>query len=236
MRTLGPDEEDDLTAEPALPAPSTPRGGVAGSIPTCPAPLRAAGPRRAFLAAAVRSPGQIGAVAPSSPRLADLLASVVPTHGTPTVVELGPGTGSVSAAIAERLPTGARHLAVELDPRLAAYLRRTRPDMEVVDGDAEHLTGLLAARSVPGVDAVVSGLPWSLFGGATQRAILDQVAMAIGPTGAFATFAYTHTAPMTTARRFRRMLAEVFDEVVVSRTVWRNLPPAYAYVCRRPRA
>ncbi|MBD0323836.1 MAG: methyltransferase domain-containing protein, partial [Aldersonia sp.] len=163
------------------------------------------------------------------------LASVVPTHGSPVVVELGPGTGSVSAAISDRLPAGARHLAVELDPQLAAYLRQTYRDVEVVNGNAAHLSELLAARSVPGVDAVVCGLPWSLFGRAAQRAILDQVATAIGPTGAFATFAYTHTAPMTTARRFRRMLSEGFDEVLVSRTIWRNLPPAYAYVCRRPR-
>jgi phospholipid N-methyltransferase len=207
-------------------------GGVAGSIPTCPVP---GGPRRAFLAAAVRRPGQIGAVAPSSPRLAGLLASVVPSHGRPVVVELGPGTGSVSAAIEDRLPAGSRHLAVELDPGLADYLRRTRPSVEVVDGDAKELTTLLADRAAARVDAVVSGLPWSLFGQASQRAILGQVSAAIGGAGAFATFAYTHTLPLSTARRFRRLLHESFDEVVISRTVWRNLPPAFVYVCRRPR-
>lgn len=232
MRTVGSDEEDSLTSEPALPAPSARVGGVAGSLPTC---SDQGGPRRAFLAAAVRRPGQIGAVAPSSPRLAGLLASVVPSHGTPTVVELGPGTGSVSAAIAGRLPDGSRHLAVELDPQLAAYLRRTRPDLEVVDGDAKELTSLLGARAAPRVDAVVSGLPWSLFGRESQQAILGQVGEAIGGEGAFATFAYTHTLPISSARRFRRLLHDSFDEVVISRTVWRNLPPAYVYVCRRPR-
>jgi phospholipid N-methyltransferase len=159
----------------------------------------------------------------------------VPSHGRPTVVELGPGTGSVSEAIAGRLPEGSRHLAVELDPDMAAYLRRTRPAMEVVDGDAKELTTLLADRAAHDVDAVVSGLPWSLFGQAGQREILDQVSRAIGGGGAFATFAYTHTLPMSTARSFRRLLHESFDEVVISRTVWRNLPPAYVYVCRRPR-
>jgi phospholipid N-methyltransferase len=37
------------------------------------------------------------------------------------------------------------------------------------------------------------------------------------------------------ARRFRRRLRDTFDEVLVSATVWRNLPPAFVYVCRRPR-
>ncbi|MBD0321979.1 MAG: hypothetical protein ICV72_01165, partial [Aldersonia sp.] len=58
--------------EPALPGRSTPRGGADGGILTRSVPPFNAGPRRAFLAAAVRSPGQIGAVAPSSRGLADL--------------------------------------------------------------------------------------------------------------------------------------------------------------------
>lgn len=189
---------------------------------------------RIFLAALLRNPGQIGAVAPSSERLASLLASVVPRQGAPVVVELGPGTGAISAVIGGRLPAGARHLAVELDPTMAAYLRRTQPGLEVIDGDAASLSGLLAERQVERVDAVVSGLPWSLFGHATQRAILDQVGAVIGTGGVFTTFAYLHAMPLAAARRFRRTLHEVFDEVVVSRTVWRNLPPAFGYICRRP--
>ncbi|HXV94081.1 MAG TPA: methyltransferase domain-containing protein [Pseudonocardia sp.] len=190
--------------------------------------------RRAFLAAALRRPASVGAVAPSSPRLAALLASVVPREGAPVVVELGPGTGAVSAAIEARLPAGARHLAVELDERMADYLRRTRPGLEVVQGDAAKLRPLLAEHGVDQVDAVVSGLPWALFDDATQRGILDEVARAIGPSGAFVTFAYLHAMPLAAARRFRARLQDTFDEVVVSATVWRNLPPAFAYVCRRP--
>jgi phosphatidylethanolamine/phosphatidyl-N-methylethanolamine N-methyltransferase len=37
------------------------------------------------------------------------------------------------------------------------------------------------------------------------------------------------------ARRFRQTLRGAFDEVLVSATVWRNVPPAFVYVCRRPR-
>jgi phospholipid N-methyltransferase len=57
----------------------------------------------------------------------------------------------------------------------------------------------------------------------------------IGTTGAFTTFAYLHGMSLAAARRFRRTLRETFDEVLVSATVWRNVPPAFVYVCRRPR-
>lgn len=192
-------------------------------------------PRRAFLTAFLRSPGTMGAVAPSSSRLCGVLASVVPVAGTPVVVELGPGTGAVSAVIERRLPPGSRHLAIELDVDMVGYLCRTRPTLEVVHGDARRLGLLLAERGVGHVDAVVCGLPWALFDDATQHVVLSAVGRAIGPDGAFTTFAYTHGLVIPAARRFRRALRARFEEVLVSATVWRNLPPAFVYACRRPR-
>jgi phosphatidylethanolamine/phosphatidyl-N-methylethanolamine N-methyltransferase len=190
--------------------------------------------RRAFLRAALRAPGTVGAVAPSSPQLAAVLASIVPRTGTPTVVELGPGTGAVSAVIAQRLPAGSRHLAVELDGDMVGYLQRTRPELEVVQGDARHLSALLAERGVEHADAVICGLPWALFDDDTQQAVLRELSRAIGDTGAFTTFAYLHGMTLGAARQFRRTLRGSFEEVLVSATVWRNVPPAFVYVCRRP--
>lgn len=189
----------------------------------------------AFLAAAIRNPRRIGAIAPSSQRLAALLASVVPTVGAPVVVELGPGTGAVSSAIAARLPGSARHLAVELDPAMAAHLQQRRPTVEVIVADADELGRLLAMRDIGAVTAVVSGLPWSLFDPDSQQRILRQIAAAIGADGAFSTFTYAHATPLSGARVFQRSLERIFDEVQVSRVVWRNLPPAFCYICRRPR-
>lgn len=193
-------------------------------------------PWRAFIGAWVRNPARMGAVAPSSPWLSARLAMVAPTQGSPVVVELGPGTGAVSELVSRRLPESARHLAVELDPAMATYLTRAHPGVEVINGDAAKLGALLAERDVGHVDAVISGLPWSLFDRDSQRAILGQVVSAIGDTGVFATFAYSQGMALPSARRFRATLHEMFDEVVVTRTVWRNLPPAFCYLARRPRA
>jgi phospholipid N-methyltransferase len=88
---------------------------------------------------------------------------------------------------------------------------------------------------VPVADAVLCGLPWSLISAAAQRAIVEATARALRPEGSFSTLAYVHALPLSPARRFRALLGEVFDEVLSTRTVWRNLPPAVIYVCRRPR-
>jgi phosphatidylethanolamine/phosphatidyl-N-methylethanolamine N-methyltransferase len=189
----------------------------------------------AFLAAALRSPAVVGAVAPSSPHLAARLAAVVPRGGQPVVVELGPGTGSVTTAIEYRLAGRGRQVAVEIDPVLADYLRAEHTGVEVLVGDAAELERLFAEHRVSAVDAVVSGLPWSLIDAGAQRAIVDAAARSLRPGGCFTTFAYLHSLSMRRARQFRALLGEVFDEVLTTRTVWWNLPPAVTYVCRRPR-
>jgi phosphatidylethanolamine/phosphatidyl-N-methylethanolamine N-methyltransferase len=214
-----------VTSDEAYPAEREPGEGRTGRR----------GARRAFLAAALRNPGQFGAVAPSSPSLAAVIASVVPTAGAPIVVELGPGTGAMTTAIEARLASDARHVAIELDPRMVGFLRQAHPGLEVVEGDAVKLHALLAERGIEQADAVVSGLPWALFDEATQVSILAQVASVIGPDGVFATFAYRHGMALAAARRFRRTLHATFGEVVLTPTVWRNMPPAFVYVCRRPR-
>ena len=186
------------------------------------------------MSTALRRPGTVGAVAPSSANLAEVLAAVVPSNSARAVVELGPGTGVVSDAIERRLPEGARHVAVEVDKDLAAHLRETRPRMEVLNGDAAHLTDLLAGADLKQADAVVSGLPWTLFRAEQQRRIIGQVAETLTEGGAFTTFGYLHARPMGSARRFRDLLRETFDEVIMSSVVWRNVPPAWVYICRRP--
>ena len=189
---------------------------------------------RSFVLRAAREPGTVGAVAPSSRYLAREMASVVPSTGTPVVVELGPGTGALSPAVADRLPSGGRHLAVELDPGMISHLRTNLPWLEVVEGNAAALSTLLRERGIERVDAVVSGLPWSIFPVDLQNSILREVGVALAPGGAFTTFAYVHALGMAGARAFRSRLDTAFDEVVTTRTVWRNVPPARTYVCRRP--
>lgn len=172
---------------------------------------------------------------PSSSRLGAVLAAPVPRDGSPTIVELGPGTGAVSSQIARRVAGSARHIAIEIDPVMAAWLQATRDNIEVIEGDAMDLPEILASRNLESVDVVVSSLPWSLFDADSQANILAAVSRSISPGGSFTTFAYITGLRLPAARRFVRILRDAFDEVITTAPVWRNLPPAVVYVCRRPR-
>jgi phosphatidylethanolamine/phosphatidyl-N-methylethanolamine N-methyltransferase len=176
-------------------------------------------------------PRLTGAVAASSPRLARALTDGLGLERAHTVVELGPGTGAVTDVILRRMPPGARLVAVERNPNLAAHLAaryRGRP-VRIVTGTAEDLAGMVDAP----VDAVVSGLPWTVIPHGERRRILDAVTTVLAPGGGFSTFAYSHAAWTPPARHFAAELRARFRTVSRTRCVWTNLPPAFVHRASR---
>jgi phospholipid N-methyltransferase len=181
----------------------------------------------------LRHPLLTGAVAASSPALARLMTDGIGLELARTVVELGPGTGVFTDAIRRRVAPGTRIVAIELNGHLAGCLadRYRGEPVEVVHGSAADL-----ARLVDGpVDAVVSGLPWTVMAEPVRRRILDAVTASLTPTGAFTTFAYAHAAWTPPGRRFAGELARRFAVTGTSRLVWRNLPPAFVHRATAPR-
>ncbi|WP_460060786.1 class I SAM-dependent methyltransferase [Streptomyces sp. YKOK-I1] len=181
----------------------------------------------------LRRPLMTGAVAASSRRLAYAMTEGIGLEGARLVAELGPGTGVFTDAILDRLAANARLVAVELNPVLAARLAATRRDsrLTVVQGSA---AGLAAAVGEP-VDAVVSGLPWTVMPRDRRGHILDAVTEVLSPGGVFTTFAYLHAARTPPARHFTAELACRFDRLERSKPVWANLPPAFVHrATRRP--
>lgn len=189
-----------------------------------------------FAQALLRAPREVGAIAPSSSALGDRLASVVPRRDDAVIVELGAGTGSVTARIDRRRSPSSTLLVFERSARLAGMVRRQVPAATVIDDDARRLGKHLGDRGITGVDAIVCGLPWANFSAAEQDELLDTIVEALGSTGVFTTFAYVHALGLPQAKAFRAALGARFEEVLPTRTVLRNLPPALTYVCRTPQS
>lgn len=189
---------------------------------------------RAFLTRAIKQPSTIGAVLPTSDHVAEAVAEVLPRTGKPTVLELGPGTGALSNAIHRHLPDGSLHIAVEVDPELVRYLETEKPWLRVLHGDAKDLGALLESIGVTQVDGVISSIPWTLLTQQRRREVLDEVAAALAPQGVFTTVTYITTLWRANTMTFTGALRDTFEEVLPRSAVWRNLPPARVYVCRRP--
>ena len=181
----------------------------------------------------LRAPNKIGAVAGSSSILSNKMLDEVDWETAKNIVEYGPGTGAITRHIAARLSAEQRFFAVELNDRFVAVLAKHCPTVKIRIGSVGDIRSICDSEEMPSVDAIISGLPWTAFGEELQNELLDAMFSVLSEQGQFITFAYLHGLPLSSAKRFRAVLEGVFDSVSVSPIVWRNMPPAIFYSCRR---
>ena len=163
------------------------------------------------------NPRAVGAACPSSRWLARKMARSLPRHVEGLVLELGAGTGSITAALLRRGVSPQQLIVIERSPVLAAYLRRRFPGVRVIQGDAARLVELIPFQGMR-IGAVVSSLPLRSLPADTVKSILSQLESVLGPDALFIQYTYAlRTAGTAFPPRFRQ---------AASRIVWRNLPPA----------
>ena len=192
-----------------------------------------AGSSTNFLLQFLRNPSQTGAVLPSSGYLAEAVVDWLDLGAARSVLEYGPGTGPFTPHILKRMGVDCRFLAIERNATLAEEFRRKLPDVELIQDSVENVRAICDRAGIDSVDCIVCGLPWAAFTEDLQRRLLDSMMTVLRPGGQFVTFAYLHGLPLPAGRRFASRLPEYFSEVRKSRTVWRNVPPALVYRCRR---
>jgi phospholipid N-methyltransferase len=175
----------------------------------------------------LRRPMEVAAIAPSSRFLAERMADSLPLQTAQTVLELGPGTGSLTAAVLPRLRPGTRFLAIEKSPDLLRVWQQRFPTLEGVAGDVADLKSICAARGITEVDCIVSGLPWPSFPLSLQNQAIGAVAELLKPGGQMATFGYHIGLIMPAQRNFRALLNKHFRQQERLPWEWRNLPPAF---------
>jgi phospholipid N-methyltransferase len=188
---------------------------------------------KTFAKAFLRSPVHTAALFPSFPPLCRQAVAPLPDHGDPVVLDLGAGTGAVTDAVQEKLQGRGRHIAIEFDPAMAEVLQERHPEVEVICDDAHAAVEKLLAEGVR-ADLSVSGLPW-LVTSPKDRTIFPLLARLAAPGGAVTQLAHAWIRPFPAAKQVQRNLEASFEEVVVTRTVWLNAPPAVVYIARRPR-
>lgn len=174
-----------------------------------------------------------GAIAPSSDELAQRIVDFAGFDSGAVVAEYGPGTGVFTKRILERLAPRQCFFAVEINEDFAKTLRHRFPGLHLHVGSAENVKEYCAAEGVDHVDCVVSGLPWANFPDELQEAILGSMLEVLPKGGVFVTFAYLQGLVMPAGRTFKSKLKKKFSKVENSGVVWKNIPPAIIYRCRK---
>ena len=180
-----------------------------------------------FITLWFKRPRTIGAVTPSSRRLAAAIAREVDFACAGTIVELGGGTGSITRALVENAGSKTDIVVIEREPSLCALLSARFPGIRVIQGDAGNLRKLLAEAGVGPVAAVVSGLPLLSLSRYSGSRIIRESFAALTPDGVFVQFTYGMVSPIRPSQAQR-------VGITGRRAGWvlRNLPPAALWCFR----
>lgn len=177
-----------------------------------------------FSRALLADPRAVGAACPSSSRLARTIADqVILPCDEGLVIELGGGTGKVTAALLRRGVDPDKLVVVERDRLLARHLKNRFPEVAVIHGNAVKLCQL-CNRYGRRVRTVVSSLPLLSLPSATVEALGKELQKMLGRNGSMIQYTYRiNNGPGPLAAYLERTSAK---------TVWGNLPPARIEVFR----
>jgi phosphatidylethanolamine/phosphatidyl-N-methylethanolamine N-methyltransferase len=178
-----------------------------------------------FLRSWIEKPLHVGAVMPSGRPLARTMAQYVDRNAKGPVIELGPGTGAITAALVDHGVDQKRLVLVEYNPGFCALLRDRYPHAKVVQGDAYRLRDTLWNVLGAPATAIVSSLPLVTKPMLTRVRLIRDAFATLTPGAPFVQYTYSVVPPIP------KSLPGVSTEA--SERIWMNLPPARVWVYRR---
>jgi phosphatidylethanolamine/phosphatidyl-N-methylethanolamine N-methyltransferase len=178
-----------------------------------------------FIRSWMEKPLATGAVMPSGKPLARTMARYVDPDRPGPIVELGAGTGAVTAALVEQGIESHRMVLVESNPGFCRLLHARYPDATVVQGDAYALRRLLGHLLGAPAAAVVSGLPLFNKPLKFRLRLLAEAFALLAPGAPFVQFTYAVIPPIPSSYSGARAQA--------SERIWFNMPPARVWIYRK---
>jgi phospholipid N-methyltransferase len=160
-----------------------------------------------FLRGFLEHPAMVASVVPSSPATVDAMLSRVDWNCCKLFVEYGPGVGTFTTRILERLAPDAKLLAIDTNARFVAFLKQTitDPRLTVVHGSAADVERIVHEHGARVADYIISGLPFSSLPHEVAARIVDASYAVLREGGAFMTYQFRTTARDLTAARFDRI-------------------------------
>ena len=180
---------------------------------------RAKSPQWQFLRGFLKNPVMVGSVIPSSKVVIDRMLAPVRWDEVRLFVEYGPGVGTFTRPVLDRLPEDAKLIAIDTNSDFIDYLKKDIDDERLiaVNGSAADVQKIIEAQGFDRADYVLSGLPFSTLPPGVGAAIGKATANAIRAGGAFLVYQFSPKVRDFIAPHFER-IDRGFE--------WINVPPA----------
>jgi phosphatidylethanolamine/phosphatidyl-N-methylethanolamine N-methyltransferase len=178
-----------------------------------------------FIKGVMSTPKTVGAIMPTSARMATRMASIIDTGSGLPVLELGPGTGVITKAILEKGVAPEDLVSVEYSSEFVRHLRGKYPGVNFVNGDAFSLAETLEHYRGRKFDCVISGIPLLNFPMHMRVKLIEDLLKLVPVGRPVVQFSYGPVSPVVA--RPDSYTIKHFDFVV------RNIPPAQIWHYRK---
>jgi phospholipid N-methyltransferase len=177
------------------------------------------GPLWMFFRGFIKHPVMVGSVIPSSKVLIDKMLDPVDWEKCKLFVEYGPGVGTFTQHILERLAPDATLLTIDTNEDFTDYLNGKFTDsrLQAVTGSAADVRKIILERGFESADYILSGLPFSTLPPGVGPKIALETAAALRPGGAFLVYQFSP--------KVRSFIDPYFTRIDKG-FEWRNIPPA----------
>src|SRR3972149_598043 len=133
-----------------------------------------------FFKVFVKKPKEVSAWFPTSRKVAEKVANLVPKTST-NIIEYGPGPGTVARAILSRVGIHAKFTAIEILPDFVKELRKIKDSrLEIIDGDVIKISQDFKKESA---DVVLSSIPLSHVPRAEREKLIETSYKVLKPGG-----------------------------------------------------
>ncbi len=179
--------------------------------------------QKEFFSAFLKQGKNIGAVAPSSKFLVKKMVDPIDFTNVKCIVEFGPGTGTITHELLNRMPSDSILLAFEINKDFCEKLNGIKDSrLKIISDTAENLEEYLKENNIQKVDYIVSSLPFAMIPNGIVRNILRVALKVLNPKGAFIQYQYSLNS--------YRKLKNTFKNVDLNFTPM-NIPPAFVFIC-----
>jgi phospholipid N-methyltransferase len=179
----------------------------------------AGGPWLQFLKGFVKHPVMVGSIIPSSKVLIEKMLAPVDWANCKLFVEYGPGVGTFTDRVLEKMAPDAILLTIDTNPDFTNYLTAKIRDsrLRAVTGSAADVREIMGNFGFEEADYILSGLPFSTLPPGVGAKIAEETAEALRPGGAFLVYQFSPKVRDFIAPFFKR-IDRGFE--------WFNIPPA----------
>jgi len=177
-----------------------------------------------FFYEAVMHPSKIGALFPSSKRLAYCLTEQIIGSPPGVIVELGAGTGAITAALMSQKKFFHQLIVIERSVKLSSHLMQRFPQLNIIQGDACELHRLIRHSISDPIQAIVSSLPFVHYHLLFLKKMGDEINQVLSKGGLYIQYTYNLWG--------KPLFPSTQLKLVHQRRVWKNLPPARIDVFR----